>query len=67
MKTTIAVLLSIIAVMAYFMVTMFVTIETVMRNIEKEQRYSHEVIKACDGHRYYLMNILDEHHLEYFK
>jgi hypothetical protein len=34
--------------------------------LTKEKRYSWEMIKGCEGHRMYLMNILDEHKIEYF-
>jgi len=67
MKTIIVTLLAIIAVMAYFMGSMYTTLENKTVELQKEQRYSFEMIKACEGHRYYLMNILDEHKLEYFK
>lgn len=60
-------LLAIIAVMAYFMGSMYVTLEKVTVELRNEQRYSHEVIKACEGHRSYLMNILDGYRIEYFK
>ena len=53
--------------MAYFMGSMYTTLENKTVELQKEQRYSFEMIKACEGHRYYLMNILDEHKLEYFK
>lgn len=29
--------------------------------------YSHELNKACDAHRMYLMNILDKHDISYHK
>jgi len=67
MKTLIAILLSIIVVMGYFMISMYTTLERVTVELHKEQRYSFEMIKACEGHRMYLMNILDEHRIEYFK
>lgn len=67
MKTIITILLAIIAVMAYFMGSMYTTLESVTVELHKEQRYSFEMNKACEGHRMYLMNILDEHKIEYFK
>lgn len=67
MKAINITLLAIIAVMAYFMGSMYTTLENVTLELQSEKRYSHEVIKACEGHRYYLMNILDEHQIEYFK
>lgn len=67
MKTIIVLLLAIIAVMAFFMGSMYVTLENKTVELQNEQRYSHEVIKACDGHRMYLMNILDGYRIEYFK
>jgi len=66
MKTIIIMLLAIIAVMAFFMSSMYVTLENKTIELQKQQRYSFEIDKACEGHRMYLMNILDEHKIEYF-
>lgn len=59
-------LLVVIAVMGLFMSSMYVTLETKTLELQKQERYSFEIDKACEGHRMYLMNILDEHKIEYF-
>ncbi len=66
MKTIIVMLLVVIAVMGLFMSSMYVTLETKTLELQKQERYSFEIDKACEGHRMYLMNILDEHKIEYF-
>lgn len=67
MKTIITILIAIIAVMSYFMISMYVTLENKTLELQNEYRSSWEMDKACNGHRMYLMNILDEYGIQYMK
>ena len=55
MKTLITVQFSVIAAMSYFMIMMYITIDTTTTS----NRIYSEQIKACEGRMTYLENVLD--------